>query len=479
MSWHDRTMLFRRRLRVVRSISGSAFALFLIAFPGPSCGQEQPQYGSTKDRGESVAQRAVLGEATGKYTLPMLIQQALRNNPKIRIAGKDIETETYGIDSAKAERMPRIDLGGGVTRYRYETPLTPVVIQPPLTPDTEFPVFRRTVYDTGLSFKVPLFRGGRLYRAVNVAELRRDMARDNYRMSRQELVYNVSSVYYKILQLEKLLVANDASVRQYETHKGNVEVFLKTGTVPKLDLLKTDVELSHAMENKLLVKNSLSSSYELLKTLMGMDDQTARISVIQEEGAKTFYPDLGQSLDKAFSQRADFKAVARKRLIGEERVKMAEGKRLPDVFAAGQYGGMTGTDTHFKENWYYGLRMSVPILDWGLIKAEINKERVELERTREEERWLKLSITREVRDAHLTIANVLERIEVTEKAIESARESLRVEKLKYDTGAGTSQDVIDAQTALLRAETDYYQATFDRDAAIAYLKKATGEDEYE
>ncbi len=54
-----------------------------------------------------------------------------------------------------------------------------------------------------------------------------------------------------------------------------------------------------------------------------------------------------------------------------------------------------------------------------------------------------------------------------------------MEKLKYNTGAGTSTDVIDAQTVLLRAETDHYQALFDREIAFAYLKKAIGEDEYE
>ncbi len=91
---------------------------------------------------------------------------------------------------------------------------------------------------------------------------------------------------------------------------------------------------------------------------------------------------------------------------------------------------------------------------------------------------LRLAITREIRDAHLNIANAKERIEVTEKAIASARENLRVELLKYDTGAGTSTDVIDARTALLRAETEYYQALYDKEAAFAYLKKATGEDNY-
>jgi outer membrane protein TolC len=35
--------------------------------------------------------------------------------------------------------------------------------------------------------------------------------------------------------------------------------------------------------------------------------------------------------------------------------------------------------------------------------------------------------------------------------------------------------VIDAQTALLRAESDYYQALYDREIALASLRKAMGE----
>ncbi|MBA4391720.1 MAG: TolC family protein, partial [Syntrophus sp. (in: bacteria)] len=80
---------------------------------------------------------------------------------------------------------------------------------------------------------------------------------------------------------------------------------------------------------------------------------------------------------------------------------------------------------------------------------------------------------------HLSIINAQERVEVTRRAIESAGENLRVERLKYETGAGTNTDVIDARTVLLRAETDYYQAFFDKASAFAYFKKAVGEDEYD
>ena len=42
----------------------------------------------------------------------------------------------------------------------------------------------------------------------------------------------------------------------------------------------------------------------------------------------------------------------------------------------------------------------------------------------------------------------------------------------------TTTDVIDAQTALLRARTDYWQAVYDGEIAIASIKKAVAENEY-
>ncbi len=158
---------------------------------------------------------------------------------------------------------------------------------------------------------------------------------------------------------------------------------------------------------------------------------------------------------------------------------MAEGKRLPDILATGNYIARAGDYTSFKENWNYGVRFVIPFFDGGLIRSEINKEKAEMEKVKEEERAIKLLINGEVRDAHLRIVNARERIGVTQKALESARENVRIEVLRYDTGGGTSMDVIDAQTALLRAETDYYQALFDRETALAYLKKAVGEDGYD
>jgi outer membrane protein len=411
-----------------------------------------------------------------RYTLPEMLVYALQNNPRVRISARDIEIETYGIDAAQAERMPRIDFGSGASRYRYATPLTPPVISGSFGPGLDFPAYSRNIYDAGGSFRLPIFKGGRLYRAVLVAELRKAIAQENLVTSKQDLIYNLSSVFFKIAELEKLLTATEGTVKQFEAHKHDVEVFYKAGAVAYIDLLKTDVQLAYAMEQRLSVKNNLESAYELIKSLMGMDDMERRIAIVYHEATSPAPPFLEESLAKALAQRSEYKALTKKKKIYEERVKIARGKRLPDVYVGGEYSGKAGDSLAFKENWFFGARLSIPVFDGGLISAEVNKERTELQKVLEEERSLKLAITREVRDAHLNIAYARERTETARKTIESAKENVRIERLKYQTGAGTNTDYLDAQTDLLRTEADYYRSFFDEEIARAFLRKAIGDE---
>lgn len=410
-----------------------------------------------------------------QFDLDSVIRYGLKHNPGLGMSRKGIETERYNIDAARAERMPKVDVGSGVTRYRYPTPVTPIVITTfPINPN-DFPDFERTIYDGSAMFRLPLYRGGRIVGNIRIAEMRKALAEDNYATTRQELIYNLTSVYHKVLQLQRLAVSNAASVTQFEAHKANVEQQLKVGAAPRLDLLKAEVELAHARENLLLVRNNLDSTFELLRNLMGMEEKEPIMIADHPPSDGAAVPREEQAVEEALAKRPDYRAVAKKKGIAEQRVRVAQGRHFPDVYAAGQYSETAGTGTSFKDNWYVGMRLTVPVFDGGLIRSEVNREKAELEKTREEERQVRLAIVREVKDARIAIANAEDRMKVTEVAIESAKEALRVELLKYETGAGTSTDVIDARTASLRAQTDYYQALYDREVARSALKKATGE----
>lgn len=408
------------------------------------------------------------------YTLREAVQYALKNNPAIRQGEYDIKIEAYSINAAMARKMPRVDFKGGLTNYRYASPVTPISGFPEGA--SGFPEFDRTIYDMGVTFNLPLYMGGRLNREVRIAEIRKEAAVDMFDAGRQELIYNITSIYHKIYQLEKLLEANKASVKQLEAHMDVVELFLKAGTVPVVELLKTEVELAHARQNVIVVRNSLDGVYELLKNLMGIDDVNGKITIKHDLNPDDKYPDFNEAVNRAFSQRPDYQAVLKMQNMAEERVKLAEGKRFPGVYMSGEYYKRSGAGFDFRENWNIGIRFSLPIFDGGLIRAEINREKRIAEKTAEDVRALRLEIIREIKDAYINIENADKRIEVAKKAIEAARENLRIEMLKYEIGAGTSTDVIDARTAMLRAETDYYQAVYDKRMAIVSLRKAVGDD---
>jgi outer membrane protein len=413
-------------------------------------------------------------EPVTPFTLAEVVAYGLKHSAGVRSAQADVGVESAGLRSAQAEKMPKLDLSGGVTKYKFPTPITPIFGTPPA--DIHFPEFDTTIYDAGLSFSLPLYRGGRLDRAVAIAELRKFIAEDLYRASSQELVYNLTSTFFKILQLEKFLRSNEETVRQLEAHRGNVEIGLKAGTAAKIDLLKTETELAHARQAALIAGNNVASAHEFLKTLMGFEDANRKITLVETAAAGGVVPSIDESIAAALSNRPDYQATLKRVMLSEERIALAEGRRLPSLNMVSEYTEKSGSDIDFERNWLLGLRLSVPVFEGGAISADVSRARFELEKTREEERLLRLSIVREVRDAHLGIENTGMRIDVAEKAIESAKENVRVEQLRYQAGAGTSTDVLDAQTALLRAETDYYQALYDRAIAEALLRKAVGEE---
>lgn len=412
------------------------------------------------------------------YTIPELIEYALRNNPGLTAAGMDIDAERYRIEMAKGEKMPKVDFRGGVTRYRYDTPITPISGSP--LAGSPFPEFDNNIYDAGVSVTIPLYMGGRLERGVTISEIKKAVAEDAFQMSRQELIYNVTAVSYKVLQLERLLEVSEAAVKQLEAHRKNAELFLQAGTVPRVELLRAEVELAHAGQNAVNVGNSLESTYEMLKTLMGVEDPDTRFVIMHETEQEDKYPVIvEEGISRALVHRPDYLSVLKKKKMAEETVRLTEGKGLPSVYMSGEYSERSGDDIEFKENWNLGLRLSVPIFEGGIIRAEAKRERMRIDRAKEEERSVKLQIMREVKDSYLNIENAQKRKDVSEKALEAARETLRIEVLRFETGAGTSTEVIDAQTGLLRAETEYQQAVFDKKTAIAALRRAMGEDVFQ
>lgn len=408
------------------------------------------------------------------YTLSEIIDFGLKMSPSIAATGKNVEQEKYALDSAKSEKNLQLDFTSSITKYRYSVPVVPISAPLTMSHLLELP-FDSNIYNFGTAISLPLYTGGRIENTISAQEFKRLIAEDSLKLEKQELVYNLSSVFYKIMQFEKNLLFYSDAVKQTEEHKKDVEVSLKAGTVAKVELIKTDTKLAQAKHDLLLVKNSIQSAYELLKTLMGMEDKSEIFLIYEETPEYSLLP-AEEAINKTFLRRPDYLAALNKVKMCENKKKVAEASAKPNVNLNAIYSDNTGGNWQFMDNWQAGVNFIVPVLDGGFAKAEIEKAKKAIEQAKEEERALRQNIIKEIKDAYIDLENARSRINILKDSIVLAEENFRIENLKFKAGKSTSTDLFDAQTDLLNARTNYYQAVFDEKIAIAALKRAMGEE---
>ena len=86
-----------------------------------------------------------------------------------------------------------------------------------------------------------------------------------------------------------------------------------------------------------------------------------------------------------------------------------------------------------------------------------------------------LALVLQAANAELAVKAAGKRIEISRVALDQAREVLASVTRRYEGGAASNVDLIDAQTAYNGARTDFITAVHDRSIADLQFRLATGQ----
>jgi len=84
-------------------------------------------------------------------------------------------------------------------------------------------------------------------------------------------------------------------------------------------------------------------------------------------------------------------------------------------------------------------------------------------------------IALEVRQKWLDLQTALQRIDVARQATAQADENLRVVRDRYQQQTGTNTEVLDAESLLVQAYTNFYNSTYEAVLARLRLRRAIGD----
>lgn len=413
----------------------------------------------------------------GPLTLSEAIRVALANNPELAATVYEVDAARARQDAAAGQRLPSLSAMGAFNHYLDDQRLLPV------QRNGELGVFSRDILAGDLVVRMPLYTGGRLTSEIEAAELLRQAAEHRLARSRQELVFNVTSVFYSILAQGKVIESLEFSQKALDEHLKQVDNLIASERAARVDRLRTEVRLADLQQRLVREENVLKIQGLVLTNLLGLPEDSPPVSVagqLEPEWSPTL--PLEASLDDAYLQREDYLAAKATLEAQAKVVDAARAGHLPTLSLVGSYGERWTPDASERppgastsdDVGVVGVTAEIPLFEGGQIDARVRQEQARLSAARHRLRQLKLQVRLDVETAISNVQSAHERILATETAVTSADESLRTEREKYDIGRGSITDVLDAQSALLDSQTNYYQAMADYNTALAQVRLAVG-----
>jgi len=410
-------------------------------------------------------------------TLHQCIEKALKNNPNIRYNGLRIEEVNAQRNKAVSQRLPHIYVAGSYYRYSDTQRLAP-------PRRLEYPlIFTDDVLSYNLILSMPILTGGRIKNEIEAAELLQESAECNFGYTRQELIFNVTSVYFSILKQHKIIESLDFSRTTLEKHLNRINELIEAKKAAKLDKLRIEVRLANIIQRIEQEKNIRSIQHRALANLMGVKEIDFIIPYEDELQLMELEIDVEEILNEAYANRGDYQAVQKDVEAQSKNVRATQAGYLPLISLYGSYGAKQAVGSFIKPNGIDGLEdigqigcfIEIPLFEGGRIRANVQENKAKLALLKERQRELELKIRLEVESAVFNLISTKKRILAIEKAVEQANESLRIEIEKYNLGKGSITDILDAESALLEIQTSYYIALADYNIFIAQLKFVQGE----
>lgn len=305
-----------------------------------------------------------------------------------------------------------------------------------------------------------------------------DIEKQEFRATRQNVIFNVAKAYYSLAYAINLVEVKEKAVKRMEAYLSLAETRYKVGKAGKIDVLRAGVQLSDIRQGFIKAKNNLKLAKMRLNDAMGMDinKEIGINDVLNFAGDKT---GVSEYIKEAFRNNPQWQELAISIARAQKEIGAEQADFLPKIKAYA-YSGYEWSEEFPPEEDRYGagVKASMPIWDFGEIKSRVNQEKAKLAQIKAQKILLEREIVLQVNTTFFNMENASERVSYAQKALKQAEESFEIAKIEYKKGIGSSTAVLDTQLDLLQAENNYIEALVDYNISKAGLMLAIGRESY-
>jgi len=436
---------------------------------------------------DSLPPPMAMGE---RWSLARCLTTALQQNGDVRIARARTRQASGSALSAWSGILPSLSLSGTRSRFWPDRDLSRQFV--PVTVGDSTALVELDVTRTDQTTLDATIESNLISIPSWSEKRRRDRLHESARWSeaetRNRVAFEVKQQYFNLLKAERLALVSRESERLANDEERRSEALFEVGTVARGDVLKARARRAQTQLDRIRAYNQVKIQTERLKQVIGLPPESA-ISVDPILEAQVAIPDSASSVRAALQRRPLLESALATERAARSGVFGAWAVRLPQL--SGSYSatrnqdatdfevdGVGGHEETTADTRFGALRVSMPIFDGLAIEGNIRQAKGVLAEAEANRRQLELDVAVEVQQAWLVLREANERIAVAREGLASAEEDYNFSRSRYELGAGTFLDLLNAQVSLAQARQSHVEALADARVAEADLERAIGERRY-
>jgi outer membrane protein TolC len=281
--------------------------------------------------------------------------------------------------------------------------------------------------------------------------------------------------FYNVLLQRERIKAEESAVNTSGQHLKEVSKMRELGLANGLEVIRAGQLLATNTANLSTAKGLYESAHIALMNYMGIAPEgrreiTGELSVPEAVGTRQ------RSLEIAQANRADLKKLEEQLGYQKNQILIEKSGTRPKISFGVSAGYLNPylKDDRGDDTWRAELSVTVPIFDRNTSRGNAIRAGAVLEQDKIALEQKELDIKSAVETAWTEIESTMHHLKASEKALELAKESLRLAEVGFREGVTPQLDLLNAQTSLTSARLDHARSQYNHLLTIVALKVTEG-----
>ena len=324
----------------------------------------------------------------------------------------------------------------------------------------------------------PVFAGGQIINGNKLAKIGKEASELQKTMTDDEVALTVEQYFWQIVTLEEkvktIAEAETLLNRAYE----DVSNAYGAGLINRNDLLRVELKQNELESAKLKVENGLKLSKMVLAQYIGVPYGDFEIDkTFSDADVNPF--NIRADHQMALHQRAEYQLLDKNIDASQLQLKMKRGENMPVAAVGLGYNYFNidmRKDAQMDNN--FGMvfaTISIPISNWWGGSHAVKKQKINVQIAENDKRNAEEMLLIQMQQLWNDLEEASHQVQLSEKAIVSALENVRLNTDYYQAGTGLLTDLLDAQNALQQVRDQHTEAVTGYRMKLSKYKQATGQ----